>query len=330
MDLKTKYMGLELKNPLVLSASPYSENIDNLCRLEEAGVSAVVMHSLFEEQIRQEAREMEDRLEQGTESFPEALSYFPEPADFKLGPQDYIEQIKKAKKSLSIPVIASINGCTEGGWVDYAKLMQDAGADGIELNVYFLATDTEKSSDEIENTYEIILQGVKNSVSIPVAVKMHPYLTSVAYMAKCLDEAGADGLVLFNRFYQPDIDLELMEVTPNVQWSTPSEMRLPLRWISVLSGKLKTSLAASTGIHEATDAVKMILAGADVTMVCSTLLKNGVLQARKILADMQEWMEAHNYESIAQMKGTMSHQSCANPQALERANYMKVLNSYRA
>jgi len=330
MDLTTKYMGLELKNPLVLSASPYSENIDNLCQLEEAGVSAVVMHSLFEEQIRMEAEEMEARLEQGTESFAESLSYFPQPDEFKLGPQDYIEQIKKAKAKLKIPVIASINGCTEGGWVDYAKLMQDAGANGIELNVYFLATDMEKSSDEIENTYEIILQGVKRSVSIPVAVKMHPFLTSVAYMAKCLDEAGADGLVLFNRFYQPDIDLEQMEVTPNIQWSTSAEMRVPLRWISVLSGQVKASLAATTGIHEATDAIKMLLAGADVTMVCSTLFKNGIPQAKKILADMGEWMTAHNYESVAQMKGVMSHKSCANPQAFERANYMKVLNSYKA
>jgi len=276
-----------------------------------------------------EDEEMESRLEQGTESFAESLSFFPQPADYKLGPQDYIEQIKKARKKLSIPVIASINGCTEGGWVEYAKLMQDAGADGIELNVYFLATDMGKSSDEIENTYEIILQGVKKSVSVPVSVKMHPFFTSVGYMARCLDEVGADGLVLFNRFYQPDIDLEQMAVTPNVQWSTPAEMRLPLRWISVLAGNVKASLAATTGIHEATDAIKMILAGADVTMVCSTLMKNGIPQAKKILADMTEWMAAHKYESVAQMKGAMSHKSCADPQAFERANYMKVLNSYQ-
>ncbi|MFA5088535.1 MAG: dihydroorotate dehydrogenase-like protein [Candidatus Omnitrophota bacterium] len=328
MDLSTTYMGLKLKNPLVVASSPLSEIVDNYKRLEDAGISAIVNHSLFEEQITHEVYELNNYLTQGTESFAESLTYFPEPESFVLGPEEYLKHIHQAKKSVSIPVIASLNSHSAGQWSSYAKRIEEAGADALELNIYFLPTDPQVSGGQIEQTYLDILKSVKSTIKIPVAVKMNPYFSSIPNMAKRLDEAGADALVLFNRFYQPDIDLENLEVVPNIILSSSYEMRLPLRWVAILYGKVKSSLAATTGIYQAQDALKMLMAGADVTMLCATLLKNGIKQAEKILRDMEEWMSQKDYESVAQIKGIMSHKACANPSALERANYMRVLNSF--
>ena len=329
MDLSTQYLGLKLKNPLVASASPLSESIDNYRRLEDAGIAAVVNYSLFEEQITRETMELNYHLTTGTESFAESLTYFPEPEDFVLGPEEYLKHIARAKEAVGIPVIGSLNGCSPGGWTKYARLIEEAGADAVELNIYFLSTNPEITGEQIEKRYIEILQLVKSQVKIPVAVKLSPFFSSFANMAKRLDEAGADGFVLFNRFFQPDIDLEQLEVAPNMQLSTPYDLRLPLRWIAVLYGKVDASLAATRGVHDATDALKMLMVGADVSMVCSTLLKNGIGYARKILDEIKEWMERNEYESIKQMRGSMSQKACANPEAFERANYMKVLRSYR-
>jgi len=329
MDLTTQYLGLKLKNPLVLSASPLTGDIDNFKKLEDAGMAAIVMHSLFEEQIRMEANELEYHTSQGTETFAESLDYFPQQNDYILGPQQYLEQIKKAKQAVQIPVIASLNGFTTGGWTEYAKSMQDAGADALELNIYFLPTSAAIDGQEIEQGYLQILQSVKKNITIPVAVKLNPFFSSIAGMARQLTEAGADGLVLFNRFYQPDIDIETLEVLPSLDISSYRLTRLPLRWIAILHDQIKTSLAATSGIMEARDVVKMLMAGADVTMLCSTLLAKGIPHAAQILADVEQWMRAHGYESVSKLKGIMSQKSCPNPDAFERANYMKVLRNYR-
>jgi dihydroorotate dehydrogenase (fumarate) len=328
MDLTTTYLGLKLKNPLVPSASPLSRNIDNIKQMEDAGASAVVMESLFEEQIEHEKKELNHFLLQGTESFAEAITYFPEPDTYTFGPDEYLEQIRKAKECVNIPVIASLNGVSLGGWIGYAKKMQEAGADAIELNAYYLAADPKKDSKTIENNYIEVLKAVKSAVSLPVAMKLSAYFTSMAAMAKRFDEAGADALVLFNRFYQPDIDLESLEVVPNLILSTPGSMRLPLRWISILYGKIKANLAATSGIHTAEDVLKMIMVGADVTMLCAVLFKNGIETISEIRDKMIKWMENNDYESIEQMKGSMSFKSVAEPAAYERANYMKVVKSY--
>jgi len=329
MNLATKYLKLDLKNPLVASASPLSSKIEDIKKLEDAGVSAVVMYSLFEEQITHETYELQYHLTHGTESFAESLTYFPEPEDFVRGPDQYLEHIRKAKMSVKIPIIGSLNGHSAGGWTDYAKKIQEAGADALELNIYFLPTDTKNTGAKIEQTYLDILKLVKSAVKIPVAVKLSPYFSSMANMAKRLDDAGADGLVLFNRFYQPDIDLENLEVVPNVLLSTRFANRLPLRWIGILYGHIKASLAATSGVHEHFDVIKLIMAGADATMLCSALLKNGIPHVSKILKDMETWMEDHEYESLRQMRGSMSHKSVDNPAAFERANYMKALQSYK-
>jgi dihydroorotate dehydrogenase (fumarate) len=329
MDLTTTYMGLKLKNPLVPSASTLSEKIDNLRKMEDAGGAAVVCYSLFEEEIIQESRELNERLNQGTESFFEATSYFPEPDKLLIGPELYLDHIRQAKNALEIPVIGSLNGSSEGGWVRYAKLIEEAGADALELNVYFLSTDVSSQSEQIERVYLEILKAVKGQVTIPVAVKLSPFFSAMAGMAKRLEAAGANGLVLFNRFYQPDIDLEALEVVPNVLLSTPQALRLPLRWIGILSGRMGISLAATSGIHSAADVLKLIMAGADVTMMCSALFANGIGHLSKVLDDMTQWMEEHEYESITQMKGSMSQRSSANPAAFERANYMKALRTFR-
>ncbi len=330
MDLSTKYLGLSLKNPLVASASPLSEKIDTIKKLEDSGVSAVVLYSLFEEQISLEARELNHHMTAGTESFAESLTYFPEPQDFVRGPDQYLEHIRKAKAAVKIPIIASLNGRSVGGWTDYAQKMQQAGADALELNVYFIPTNLNTTGTQIEQTYLDILKSVKSAVKIPVSVKLSPYFSSMANMAKRLDEAGADGLVLFNRFYQPDIDLESLTVVPNALLSTRFAMRLPLRWVAILYGHIRASLGATSGIHEHLDVLKMLMAGADATMLCSTLLKNGLGQIPKILESMKAWMEEHEYESVQQMKGSMSHKSVEDPAAFERANYMKALHSYKA
>lgn len=329
MDLTTSYLGLTLKNPLVPSASPLSHSLDTMKRLEDAGAAAIVMYSLFEEQISHEAAELSHYLSHGTESYAEALSYFPDPGDFRTGPEEYLEQVRKAVRSLEIPVIGSLNGVSTGGWIDYAKKIEEAGADALELNVYYIPTDQKMSAAQVEDMYINVLKAVKASIHIPVAIKLSPYFSAMAHMATRLDAAGADGLVMFNRFYQPDIDLDNLEVSPSVILSTPQAMRLPLRWIAILYGKVRASLAATSGIHSAEDVLKMLMAGADVTMMCSALLKHGPEHIGTVLKNLSQWMHDHEYSSVGQMKGSMSHKSVAEPAAFERANYMKVLQSYR-
>jgi dihydroorotate dehydrogenase (fumarate) len=297
--------------------------------MEDAGAAAVVLHSLFEEQIRFERYELQHHLTHGIESYPEALSYFPEPPDFHVGPEAYLRHVNKAKASVRIPVIASLNGSTLGGWTGYARLIEQAGADAIELNIYSVAADLEASSAQIEQTYLDILRAVKAEVTIPVAVKLGPYFSNFANMAKRLDEAGANGLVLFNRFYQPDIELETLEVAPNLLLSTPMAMRLPLRWIAILYSRIGASLAATSGIHRATDALKMLMAGADVTMLCSVLLKRGINYLKVIERETCAWMNEHEYHSLAQLQGRVSQMNCPDPVAFERAQYMRALSTYR-
>ena len=328
MNLTTNYLGLKLRTPLVPSASPLSEEIDNIKRMEDAGASAVVLYSLFEEQLRQDRLEMHHHLEHGTESFAEALTYFPEPDEYRLGPEEYLKHIAQAKKAVRIPIIASINGSSPGGWTQYAKLVQQAGADALELNIYYIPTDMKLSGADVEQTYLDILKAVKKEVTIPVAVKLSPFFSNFANMAKRLDDAGANGLVLFNRFYQPDIDLETLEVKPNILLSTPMAMRVPLRWIAILHDRIRANLAATSGIHRATDVLKMLMVGADVTMLCSVLIRHGVNQISVIERDLVAWMEEHEYESVTQLKGSLSQKKCPAPAAFERAQYMKALATY--
>ena len=328
MDITTNYLGLKLRSPLVVSASPLSEDIDNLKRMEDAGAAAVVLYSLFEEQLRQDRLELHQRMEHGTESFAEALTYFPEPDEFRLGPEEYLKHVAAAKKATRVPVIASLNGSSAGGWTDYAKQIQQSGADALELNIYYIPTDMNLTGTEVEMTYLEILKSVKSNVSIPVAVKLSPFFSNFANMAKRLDQAGANGLVLFNRFYQPDIELESLEVKPNILLSTPMAARLPLRWIALLHGRVNASLAATSGIHRASDVLKMLMAGADVTMLCSTLLRHGIPQIAQIERDLAAWLEEHEYESVNQIKGSLSQKKCPEPAAFERAQYMKALTGY--
>ena len=330
MDLSTTYLGLKLRTPLLPSASPLSEEIDTIRAMEDAGASAVVLHSLFEEQLRQDSAELDHHLEHGTYSFAEALTYFPEPESFRLGPEEYLEHIAKAKKAVHIPIIASLNGSSAGGWTAYAKAIQQAGADALELNIYYIPTDMNLSSARIEQNYLDILKAVKSVVTIPVAVKLSPFFTNFANMARQLDLAGANGLVLFNRFYQPDIDLEVLEVKPNLLLSTPMAMRVPLRWIALLYGKVRPSLAATSGIHRATDVLKVLMAGADVAMLCSALIRHGPRQLGVVERDLLAWMEEHEYQSVAQLKGSLSQKNCADPSAFERAQYMKAISQYTA
>jgi dihydroorotate dehydrogenase (fumarate) len=321
-------MGLKLKNPVVPSASPLSADLDTIKRMEDAGAAAVVLHSLFEEQIEFEAEAMAHFLRRGTESYAEALSYFPAVHEYRREPEDYVEHIRKAKEVVDIPIIPSLNGISTGGWTSYAKRFEEAGADGVELNVYFIPTDFNLMSYDVEDLYVKLLKELKKQLNIPVAVKMSPYFSAFPHMASMLDAEEADALVMFNRFYQPDIDIEELEVTPNLMLSTPVEMRLPLRWIAILYGHLDCSMALTSGIHSYEDVIKAVMAGADVANVCSVLLKEGVGKIRELLDGMTTWMEEHEYESVAQMKGSMSQQSVPEPAAFERANYMKVLNSY--
>jgi dihydroorotate dehydrogenase (fumarate) len=329
MDLTTTYLGMKLKNPVVPSASPLSHNIDTLKRLEDAGAAAIVMYSLFEEQIAHETSELYHYLSYGTESFAEALTYFPEIQHYNLGPDEYIELIAKAKKSIGVPIIGSLNGISVGGWISYAKKIEQAGADALELNIYYIPTDPLLSGSDVEDRYLEVLHAIRNTIKIPIAVKLSPFFSSMAHMAHRLDTAGANGLVLFNRFYQPDIDLTTLEVKPNVILSTPQSMRLPMRWIAILHGTVKASLAATGGIHSAEDALKMLMVGADVTMMCSALLKRGPQYIHEVLIDMERWLVEHEYVSIQQLKGSMSQKSIADPAAFERANYMKALQSFK-
>lgn len=329
MDLSTTYMGLSLRTPLVPSASPLSETTDMIKQLEDAGASAIVMYSLFEEQIRFEELEIHHYMEYGAESFAEALSYFPEPDEFKKGPEAYLEHIRLAKLAVGIPVIASLNASKAGSWMRYAKEFEKAGADGIELNVYFLPTDPDEPVSEVESTYVDIVREVVSSVKIPIAVKMHPYFTSVAHTARSFEKAGAKGLALFNRFYQPDIDPENLEVFPNLKLSNPYESRLALRWLAILHGKVRCDLAATGGAHHGRDAIKLLMAGANVVHLCSALLKYGVGHLKRVEEEIVAWMEENEYTSVQQMIGSMSQKSCPDPAAFERANYIKMLHSYK-
>jgi dihydroorotate dehydrogenase (fumarate) len=331
MDLTTQYLGLKLRTPLVVSASgPLSVEIDSIKRAEDAGAAAVVLYSLFEEQLRIDRYELHHHLTHGTESFPEALSYFPEPSEFHLGPEGYLNHIHKAKQAVNVPIIASLNGATAGGWTKFAKQIEQAGADALELNIYYIPTDLHMAGAEVERTYVEILQQVRAAVKIPVAVKLSARFSNIANMAHRLADAGANGLVLFNRFYQPDIDLETLEVQPRVLLSTPHAMRLPLRWIAILHGRVKADLAATSGIHTGHDVLKMLMVGASVTMLCSVLLKHGVERIGTIEEEMRQWMEEHEYESVRQLRGSMSQLHCPDPSAFERAQYMRALTSYKA
>jgi len=325
IDLSTKYLGLKLHSPLVVSASPLSRDVDGICRLEDAGASAVVLYSLFEEQLRQEEMDLEFHLEAGTESFAESLTYFPQPSEFHTGPEGYLNHIRKAKSSVHIPIIASLNGSTLGGWTKFAGEIERAGADAIECNIYYIPTDPKLTAEDVEKTYFDIVQAVKSTVTIPVAVKLSPFFSNMAAMAQRLDQAGADSLVLFNRFYQPDIDLEELEIRPNVLLSTPQALRLPLTWIGILFSRIKADLAATGGVHGAQDVIKLLMVGANVTMLCSSLMRNGVNHIRHVERELSEWMEEHEYESVAQMQGSMSQQRCPDPGAFERAQYMRAV-----
>jgi dihydroorotate dehydrogenase (fumarate) len=328
MDLTTTYLGLPLKNPLVPSSSPLARNLQTLKRLEDAGAAAVVLHSLFEEQITLESQMLNHYLTQGAESYPEALHYFPEAAEYNTGPDAYLEHIRKAKESLAIPVIASLNGVSTGGWVRYAREIQQAGADALELNVYFISTDPALAGRDVDQIYLDILHDVKQVVTIPVAMKLSPFFSSLANMAQQLAQGGADGLVLFNRFYQPDFDLEKLEVVPHLLLSSSNELRLPLRWVAILYGRIKADLAITTGIHNVEDVLKGLMAGAKVTMMASELLQNGIRRLAEILIDLELWLINHEYESVNQLQGSMSQIHCAEPAAFERANYMRVLSSF--
>jgi dihydroorotate dehydrogenase (fumarate) len=297
--------------------------------MEDAGASAVVLHSLFEEQLRSERYELNYHLTSHTESFPEALTFFPEPAEFTLDPDGYLNHIRNAKEAVKIPIIASLNGSSLGGWIDFAKKIEQAGADALELNIYHIPTDMNLASAEIEKTYVDILKAVKATVTLPVALKLSPYFSNMAYMAKQFDEAGANALVLFNRFYQPDINLETLEVQSDVLLSAPQALRLPLRWIAILHGRVKADLAATGGIHRAEDVIKMLMVGANITMLCSILLRRGIPHLRILEEDLRRWMEEHDYKSVSQMCGSMSQISCENPSAYERAQYIRTLQSFK-
>ncbi len=325
IDLSTTYLGLKLPSPLVASASPLSRDVDGVKRLEDAGASAVVLYSLFEEQLRQEEMDLDYHLNAGTESFAESITYFPRASEFHTGPEGYLKHIRKAKAAVKIPIIASLNGSTLGGWTKFAGEIQKAGADAIECNIYSLPTNPILTAADIEKTYLDIVQAVKATVTIPVAVKLSPFFSNLTNIAQRLDQAGADALVLFNRFYQPDINLEELEIQPNVLLSTPQALRLPLTWIGILFGHLKANLAATGGVHAAEDVVKLLMVGADVTMLCSSLMRHGINHLRHVERELREWMEEHEYESVKQMQGSMSQQRCHDPRAFERAQYMRAV-----
>ena len=328
IDLSTTYLGLKLKNPLVASSSPLCEDVANIRRIEDSGAAAVVLHSLFEEQIEIESDELDRFIEEGSEISPEAVTHFPELTQRVMGPEQYLTHIVKCKQAVNIPIIASLNGTTKGGWIGYAKEMQQAGADALELNIYYIPVDADVSGDHVEQQYIDLVRAVKSEVRIPVAVKLGPYFSSLANMAKKLDAAGANALVLFNRFYQPDFDLESLEVVPNLILSNSHELLLRLHWIAVIYGSINADLALTGGVHSATDIVKAMMAGARASMMTSALLKRGISYIDTILTELLVWMGEHEYDSIRQMQGSMSRNSVPQPTAFERANYMKVLSSY--
>ena len=329
MNLTTNYLGMILKNPIVASSSPLSHTVDSIRRLEDAGAAAVVMYSLFEEQIGFDSYYIDHHLTQGIESYAESISYFPDMQSYNVGPDEYLNLIRRAKEAVDIPIVGSLNGTSVGGWTDYATLIEDAGADALELNIYYLPANTEVTGIEVEGLYLDILSAVRQAVSIPVAVKLSPFFSSIANMASRLVDHGADGLVLFNRFYQPDLDLENLEVAPRLVLSNSDELRLPLRWVAILYGRLNVDLAITSGIHTSEDVIKGLMAGAKVTMMASELLQRGIPRIGQVLNELVTWLNEHEYESVMQMIGAMSQKHCAEPAAFERANYMKMLQSYR-
>jgi dihydroorotate dehydrogenase (fumarate) len=328
IDLTTSYLGLTLKNPLVVSASPLGQSLSAMVRAEEAGAAAIVLHSLFEEQIHLEGEDLDSVLNDSAESYPEALTYFPDMADYNLGPEGYLEHIREAKMVLGVPLIASLNGASLGGWVHFAKEIEEAGADALELNVYFIPTDPDVTGTEVEDRYIEIVRAVRASVGLPLAVKIGPSFSAPAAFARRLAEAGADALVLFNRFYQPDFDLITLEVWPNLRLSTPDELLLRLHWVAILYGRVSADLAVTGGVHSGFDVLKAMMAGARAAMTTSALLHHGVDRLATMLAELTVWMEENEYSSIRQMQGSMSMRSVGDPAAFERANYMKVLRSY--
>ncbi|WP_031433334.1 dihydroorotate dehydrogenase-like protein [Methylomarinum vadi] len=328
MDLSTRYLGLTLKHPVIASSSPLSETLEGIKLLEDSGASAVVMFSLFEEQIRYENEAFDYLLDSGCDSFAESLNYFPHIDRSPKEPDHYLKLVSKAVEATDIPIIGSLNGVTSEGWIDYARQIQDAGAHALELNIFFIPTDIDMLPSDVEQRYFDILQAVKSSVSIPVAIKLSPFFSSIGNMAKRLDEAGADGLVLFNRFYQPDIDLDRLQVDSRASLSTPEEIRLPLLWIAVLYGRIEASLAASRGVHSAKEIVKYLLAGADVVTVASALMKHGPQHLQTLVNDLEQWLSARNYHSLDEVRGVMSRLNATNPEAFERVNYIKILESF--
>jgi dihydroorotate dehydrogenase (fumarate) len=328
VDLTTTYLGLTLKNPLVASASPLTKKLETARQLDEAGVGAIVMYSLFEEQILRESLKLHEDLERGTFTFAEAQTYFPDYGQYSIGPDSYLEHLSRVKQAVHVPVIGSLNGISTGGWIDYARKIEQAGADALELNMYYLATDPTLTGAELEETYLTLVRDVCQRVTIPVAIKLSPFYTALPNFVRQIAEAGAKGVVLFNRFYQPDFDLEELQVIPNLVLSNSNDLRLPLRWIAILYGRIQIDFGLTSGVHTADDMLKAIMAGASVNMLASELLHNGVERVPAILADLQNWMEEHEYDSVTQMKGSMSQQAVADPASFERANYMKVLSSY--
>ena len=329
MDLSTNYLGLKLPHPIMPGASPLVDKIDLVKRMEDAGASAIVMHSLFEEQLMREEIATYHHVDVHSDSFAEAMTYLPRPEEFNLGPDQYLEQLVRIKQSVDLPVIASLNGFTSGGWIRYAKLMQDAGANALELNVYYLATNAAETGDEVEQRTIDILKAVKQAVSIPVSIKLSPFFSSMANMAKRLDEAGADGLVLFNRFYQPDIDVESLEVEPTLKLSDSSELNLRLRWLAVVSGHVRASLAASGGVHTHLDVVKAVMTGAHAVQVVSAILQHGPDVIRRMREGLTQWLEEHEYDSLEQMRGSMNLLRCPDASMFERANYIRILQGYK-
>ena len=328
MDLSTNYMGLKLKHPIVPSASPLSKNLDSIRKLEDAGAPAIVMYSLFEEQITWESNILDHYLSYGTESFAEATTYFPDMKTYNIGPEEYLNLISNAKAATGIPIIGSLNGVSTGGWVDYARKIQQAGADALELNVYYIATDLLRSGAEVEQMYLDVVRDVKNSVNIPVAVKISPFFSSTANMAHRLAVQGADALVMFNRFYQPDFDLEHLDVVPHLTMSTSSELRLPLRWVAILYRRVPVDFAITSGVHNSEDVLKALMSGAKIAMMASELLQNGVGRINQVLEGVRMWMEEREYESVTQMIGSLSQVNLGQPSLIERANYMKMLQSW--
>jgi dihydroorotate dehydrogenase (fumarate) len=329
MDLRTRYLGLELAHPIVPSASPLAASLDGIRRLEEAGAAAIVLPSLFEEQINAESYQLDHYLSFGADSHPEALSYFPDLGSYQVGPEQYLKLVSRAKDVVGVPVIASLNGVSAGGWLEYARAIEQAGADALELNVYYLPTDPRLSSAEVEAMYVEDVRTVKESVSIPLALKVGPFFSAFANLAQRFAEAGANGLVLFNRFYQPDFDLESLAVVPRLVLSDSDDLRLPLNWVAILYDRVAVDFAITSGIHTTEDALKGLMAGANVTMMASELMRHGLGRLAEVRDGISEWLEAREYDSVRQMIGSMSQQNVAEPSAFERAHYISTVGAFR-